>query len=93
MTNFKSISSRALFLEDIPRHLYFFTEETVKAYLERNGFELLRADYNDKIYSMRPTNWLYYYIARMRRADLKFEDLLIRAINRFRPIAKRMGFG
>lgn len=75
VTNFKSISSRFLFLEDIPRHLYFFTEETVKAYLERNGFELLRADYNDKIYSMRPTNWLYYYFARMKGADLKFEDL------------------
>ena len=75
VTNFDSISSRFLFLEDIPRHLYFFTEETVKRYLGKNGFEFLRADYNKNVYSMRPMNWLYYYISRMKGADLKFEDL------------------
>lgn len=75
VTNFNSISSRALFLEDIPRHLYFFTEKTVSEYLTQNGFEFLRADYTNRIYSMRPMNWLYYYIARFKGVDLKFEDL------------------
>jgi len=32
VTNFKSLSSRGLYLEDVPRHLYFFTEETVARY-------------------------------------------------------------
>ncbi len=33
VTNFSSISSRSLFLEEVPRHLYFFTEKTVRSYL------------------------------------------------------------
>lgn len=37
VTNFKSLSSRCLYLEDIPRHLYFFTEETVTKYMEEAG--------------------------------------------------------
>jgi SAM-dependent methyltransferase len=61
VTNFKSLSSRCLFLEDIPRHLYFFTEETVKKYLAEAGFDLIQTDYSNKIYSMRPVNFLRYY--------------------------------
>lgn len=75
VTNFKSISSRRLFLEDIPRHLYFFTEETVKRYLEQNGFAFVRADYDNRVYSMRPTNWIYDALARLRGGTLTFEAL------------------
>ncbi|NWG02547.1 MAG: class I SAM-dependent methyltransferase [Syntrophaceae bacterium] len=64
VTNFKSLSSRCLFLEDIPRHLYFFTEETVKKYLATSGFDLIHTDYDNKIYSMRPINFLRYYFYR-----------------------------
>lgn len=76
VTNFKSASSRHLFREDVPRHLYFFTEETVKEYLALNGFELVRAEYNDKIYEMRPVNWLYYCFHRyIGRRELEWKDV------------------
>ena len=61
VTNFESLSSRCLFLEDVPRHLYFFTEGTIRRYLEESGFDYFTADYSDKIYSMRPINFLRYY--------------------------------
>jgi SAM-dependent methyltransferase len=64
VTNFKSLSSRCLFLEDIPRHLYFFTEGTVRKYLGVSGFDLIKGDYSDKIYSMHPVNFLRYYFYR-----------------------------
>src|SRR5262249_38618155 len=70
-----SLSSRHLFLEDVPRHLYFFTEAAVKQYLRKNGLDFVRADYDNRIYEMRPTNWLYYYRARMRGKPLTFDDL------------------
>jgi SAM-dependent methyltransferase len=62
VTNFKSLSSKCLFCEDVPRHLYFFTEETARRYLEKFGFDLIKKDYSNKIYSMRPVNFLRYYI-------------------------------
>jgi len=75
VTNFKSISSRSLFLEDIPRHLYFFTEEAVKEYLAQSGFDLIQTDYSDKIYSMRPAHFLRYYLYRyFRRRQLEWRD-------------------
>jgi len=78
VTNFESVSSRSLFLEDIPRHLYFFTEETVKEYLAESGFDLIQTDYSNKIYSMRPVNFLRYYFyryiyrRRVRWSDIQF---------------------
>jgi SAM-dependent methyltransferase len=72
VTNFKSLSSKRLFQEDVPRHLYFFTEETVKAYAESVGLELQTADYSNHIYSMPPRDLLHYVVTRYvkRRAFL-----------------------
>ncbi len=62
VTNFKSIASRRLFCEDVPRHLYFFTRETVEQYLEAAAFRLEKAHSGKDIYSMPPLNWLLYLI-------------------------------
>lgn len=75
VTNFKSVSSRSLFLEDIPRHLYFFTKETVKEYLAESGFHLIQTDCSNKIYSMHPVNFLRYYLYRFfKRRRLEWRD-------------------
>lgn len=76
VTDFGSISSRYLFGEDVPRHLYFFTKPTVTKYLEQCGLKLSHVDYSNKIYGMRPSNWLHYYIRfRMRGRVMKWQDL------------------
>lgn len=76
VTNFESISSRCLFREDLPRHLYFYTEETVRKYLSTSGLKLIKSDYNDNVYSMRPVNWLRYYVYRyMKGRDLTWENI------------------
>lgn len=76
VTNFNSISSRYLFLEDVPRHLYFFTKDTIKQYLKANNFELLKIDYSNKIYSMRPVNWMRYFLLYyFRNKEFQFEDI------------------
>jgi len=75
VTNFESLSSRCLFLEDVPRHLYFFTEGTIKRYLEESGFDFIRADYSNKIYSMRPINFLrYYFYHYFKKRRLEWRD-------------------
>jgi len=69
--NFVSTASRHLFCEDVPRHLYFYTRETVKRYLEKTGFELEREDNRGNVYKAPPANWLSY-IAKTKLAGSKF---------------------
>jgi hypothetical protein len=60
--NFNSLASRRLFVEDIPRHLYFFSEETVRRYLEKTRFELVMAHFGSDIFVQPSYNWLHYYL-------------------------------
>lgn len=62
VTNFNSLFSRKLYGEDVPRHLYFFTEPTVRRYLDLNGFEFISCRYDDDVYEAIPLNWLFYLI-------------------------------
>lgn len=76
VTNFASTASRHLFCEDVPRHLTFFTRETVRRYLEAAGFVLEAEDNGRNAYKMAPANWLPYFIkARIRRQKFLFRDL------------------
>lgn len=65
VTNFDSITSRHLFREDVPRHLYFFSEKTIRIYLEATGFTLEYMACDNSIYSLRPVNWLRFFIRRL----------------------------
>jgi SAM-dependent methyltransferase len=78
VTNFESLSSRCLFLEDVPRHLYFFTEETINKYLKKVGFKLIKKDCCNQIYAMHPVNYLRYYFFRyIKRQKFEWKDTLI----------------
>ncbi len=74
--NFASVASRSLFCEDLPRHLYFFTRETVQQYLEKTGFVLDQEDNGRGIYKLAPHNWLAYMIrTRLRGKAYRYEDV------------------
>jgi ubiquinone/menaquinone biosynthesis C-methylase UbiE len=74
--NFGSVASRHLFCEDIPRHLYFFTRETVRKYLQKTGFALEREDNGRSIYKMAPYNWLAFMVrTRLRGRNYSFRDV------------------
>ncbi len=76
VTDFQSLPSRNLFREDLPRHLYFFTEDTVRGYLETAGLHLAKVDRHNRIFSMRPVNWLrYYFYRKCLGRDLNWHDL------------------
>lgn len=75
VTNFKSLSSYALFREDIPRHLHFFTEECVQKYLKDAGLCLVGKKSDNQIYEMKPANILFYLLQKARGNSLKWENL------------------
>ncbi len=70
--NFESVASRYLFCEDVPRHLYFFTRETIKQYLEKTGFVLEKEVNGRRIYKLAPYNWLGFMV-RTRLLGKKYE--------------------
>jgi 2-polyprenyl-3-methyl-5-hydroxy-6-metoxy-1,4-benzoquinol methylase len=73
--NFRSLASRYLFCEDVPRHLYFFDEQTVRRYLEATGFWLVRARYGNDVYETNSVNWLRFLIkTRIKRQQFYFRD-------------------
>ncbi len=86
VTNFESLSSRRLFREDVPRHLYFFTEKTVREYLTRNGLALAGVERGNKIFEMRPVGWPRYYLYQLAGRELRWRDL---PPNRTRYFAKK----
>ncbi len=76
VTNFESWASRNLFREDLPRHLYFFSEQTVRRYMQRVGLELTKVDYSNEIYAIRCVNWLRYLWYRLAlKRPLQWLDL------------------
>ena len=76
VTNFKSLSSRALFREDVPRHLYFFTKETVEGYFRECGLSLVGVTQGRDIFQMVPSNILFYFVRHgLLKLNLTWNDL------------------
>jgi SAM-dependent methyltransferase len=76
VTNFHSVASRHLFCEDIPRHLYFFTRETVARYLQSSGLALEKEDNGRAIYKLAPTNWLSFILqSKLRGKKFTYSDI------------------
>jgi SAM-dependent methyltransferase len=91
VTNFHSTASRYLFCEDVPRHLYFFTRETVGRYLAENGFALVLERNGRDIYKLAPNNWLTYMVrARLLGRPYTFRDvpLTSKEFRRLRQLPK-----
>ncbi|MEJ2717597.1 MAG: class I SAM-dependent methyltransferase [Deltaproteobacteria bacterium] len=65
--NFDSLASRLLLGEDVPRHLYFFTERTITRYMDMNGLRLLSARYGYDTQFMHPNNLLMYALHRLTK--------------------------
>jgi 2-polyprenyl-3-methyl-5-hydroxy-6-metoxy-1,4-benzoquinol methylase len=74
--NFESVASRYLFCEDVPRHLYFFTRETVRQYLEKTGFRFEKEDNGRSIYKLAPNNWLAFMMrTKLLGKKYSYEDV------------------
>jgi SAM-dependent methyltransferase len=86
--NYVSVASRYLFCEDVPRHLYFFTRETVREYLGSTGFTLEKEDNGRAIYKLAPMNWLGFMVrTRLLRKPYTFRDVPLSS-KEFRRIHK-----
>jgi 2-polyprenyl-3-methyl-5-hydroxy-6-metoxy-1,4-benzoquinol methylase len=91
VTNFQSAASRHLFGEDVPRHLYFFTRDTVRRYLQSSGLSLEKEDNGSAVYKMAPRNWLPYILqSKVRGKKFTFKEIPLtsrefRQVNHLQP--------
>lgn len=72
--DFASISSRYLFTEDVPRHLYFYTKATAQRYLASANLKLVKTEHTNKIYRTDPRHWLRYLLYRMVGRKFEWKD-------------------
>ncbi|MGB6451681.1 MAG: class I SAM-dependent methyltransferase, partial [Steroidobacteraceae bacterium] len=78
VTNLDSLSSYGLYREDLPRHTYYYNEKTIRTYLSKSGFELVRIVHSDDIFGMLPVGWLLHKINHlMGRSPLKYEEITL----------------
>jgi len=96
VTNAESWYGKYAYAEDVPRHLYHFSEKTLGLYAEKCGLRLERTYYDDRLWDgsgrgtfraicgrLAGANWEDFYFKRlnvMQRAALKAGSLLDRVV-------------
>jgi len=63
VTNADSFWSRYAYMEDVPRHLYHFTEKTLFKYSGNNGFKMNKCVYDNSIFDGRGFGTINFFIA------------------------------
>lgn len=75
VTNWDSVSSKHLMKEDVPRHLYFYSEKTTRKYLELSGLSFISHETNDNIYSGLPENYIPWLVHRLLGRKFEWKDM------------------
>ena len=70
-TNYHSPATGLLKLDDIPRHVLMFTKKTIRALLEKHGFQVRRIYCSDKIFKAATCGLLQYLCARFITGELE----------------------
>ncbi len=68
-----SLFPSSLLREDIPRHLYFYSEASLRRYMELTGFEVVFRRYGRELFERDPHNWLFYLKHRLFRKNERFQ--------------------
>lgn len=50
VTNAESLYGKTVFIEDIPRHLFHYSEKSLNNYAEKFGFKVNKIEYDDRIW-------------------------------------------
>jgi len=75
VTNWNSVASRYLMQEDIPRHLYFYSENTVSKYLDVCGLNLIHHETNGNIFNETALNYVPWLVRRALGLGYRWEDI------------------
>jgi len=71
VTNSESLYSRRAYKEDIPRHLYHFSEKILRQYADKFGFTFSHIAFDDRIWDGRGQGTFYYGLISLLKVDWK----------------------
>lgn len=89
VTNSESLYGRRAYREDIPRHLYHFSEKTLRLYAEKFGFEFSRIVFDDRIWDGRGHGTFYHGLMSLLGVD--WETIYMKRIGAIRTQIGRIG--
>lgn len=89
VTNSESLYGRHAFTEDIPRHLYHFSEKTLKRYADKYGFTLSNMWYDDRVFDGRGHGTFRHLIPSL--LGITWEDRYFTDRNRILQCSERIG--
>jgi len=89
VTNADSFYGRYAYSEDVPRHLYHFSKETLAAYADKVGLKLVRVDYDDGFWDGR--GWGTFRYGLGRTFGFTWDKLFLKRLALTTKIAMRLG--
>ena len=89
VTNSESLYGKKAYKEDVPRHLYHFSEKTLQQYAGRYGFDFSNCVYDNRIWDGRGGGTFYY--ALLSLFGVNWETIYFKKIGLFRTQIGRVG--
>lgn len=89
VTNAESLYGRRAYVEDIPRHLYHFSEKSLSQYALKHGFKISRITYDDRVWDGRGHRSCYFTLQQL--FGVSWENRYFKEINRFQKIIGYIG--
>lgn len=89
VTNSESLYGRKAYVEDIPRHIYHFSENILKQYAHKYNFTMTACRYDDRIWDGRGTGTFYHLLQEV--FGVTWEKRYFKKINLFQTAAGKAG--
>jgi SAM-dependent methyltransferase len=82
VTNSESLYSRKAYKEDVPRHLYHFSEKILHLYADKFGFDFSHIEFDDRIWDGRGHGTFYYGL--MSHLGVNWETIQLKKVGAIR---------
>jgi SAM-dependent methyltransferase len=89
VTNSESLYSRNAYKEDIPRHLYHYSEKTLRQYADKFAFAFSHVVFDDRIWDGRGDGTFYFGLMSLLGVD--WETMRLKKVGMLRTQAGRIG--
>lgn len=89
VTNSESIYGKYAYREDIPRHLYHFSEKTLKSYAEKYGLRLEKLFYDDRFWDGRGWGAFRFFFGKL--FGIKWRNIRLNRYGVLQRVALRFG--
>jgi SAM-dependent methyltransferase len=89
VTNSESLYGKKAYIEDIPRHTYHYSKQSVRNYAEKYGFHFSNIWYDDSVYDGRGTGTYYHSLQKI--AGVTWEKRFHNQLTAFQRFMGRVG--